>query len=213
MRELYDRVWKRKELIGKGNIRVEECIKICKGGDIVLDIGSGATYLPGLLKDKYNTIVGIDISLVALRKYCSVSVLNDLNDGLSFLSNSVDCVICLDVLDYVFDVELVVQEIYRVLKNSGEFIVSFPNVRNVNQIIKLIRGYGPKTSGDVEGWDGGHVHYFTSRDIFELLVKVGFDVDIIKGLYNRKLKRRWLFGEKICREFFSGGILMRGVKT
>jgi len=82
-------------------------------------------------------------------------------------------------------------EIRRVLKKGGFLIISTPNIQFIYHIIKLILGSGPKTSFGSnkkyygsELYDGGHVHYFTVKDMRELLTKYNFQILTNRGTYN-----------------------------
>ena len=47
------------------------------------------------------------------------------------------------------------------------------------------------TSGDPEGYDGGHLHYFTFADVCHLLNEAGFDVVEEFGLYRWTSLTTW----------------------
>lgn len=93
------------------------------------------------------------------------------------------------------------------------------NIQHIGDL--LFRGTGPKTSQDPEGYDGGHLHYFTSRDLVSLLEDAGFQVESVGGVaprFYRSAKVRLfyqlskLWEREPVREFFSRGIVVCGVK-
>jgi len=79
-------------------------------------------------------------------------------------------------------------------------VISAPNIRYWGHLFSLIiKGRFPKTSNDTEHWDGGHLRYFTFKDIEELLKEYGF----------RIVMRRGVFGRDIFKEFLSTGIVIK----
>jgi hypothetical protein len=97
-----------------------------------------------------------------------------------------------------------------------------PNIRFIDFINPLIlRGVFPKTSQDCGSYDGGHLHYFTFRDIKKLLTKVGFSVVRERGYDQKKyfsakvaafklMMKLW--EKEINKEFFCQGILVTATK-
>jgi len=77
----------------------------------------------------------------------------------------------------------------------------------------LTKGVFPKTSGDPEGWDGGHLAYFTRKDLLYLLRRTGFTPLRTQGIHSfdrhRTIKRFFitLLGKRLSEEFLAGGIL------
>ena len=101
-------------------------------------------------------------------------------------------------------------------------ISTTPNIRFIDFIRKLLfLGEFPRTSHDESGYDGGHTHYFTFRDIRNLLTRVGFQIVQERG-YDEKpyfspktllFKLIMRFWEKeLKKEFFCPGILFRAKK-
>src|SRR5438034_356763 len=69
-----------------------------------------------------------------------------------------------------------------VLVPGGTLIVLVPNIRQYYRMYQLlVRGRFPRTSGDPEGMDGGHLHYFTFSDVRELLENAGFSAIALTG--------------------------------
>jgi hypothetical protein len=96
-------------------------------------------------------------------------------------------------------------------------IISTPNIRKLQRILSLVRGHFPGTSYDPVGFDGGHLHYFTSRDLRTLLEKHAFKVSGLDGLCGDR--RSWkyrvvvgLLGTKFEKEFLSSGIIIKAQK-
>lgn len=82
-------------------------------------------------------------------------------------------------------------------------MISTPNIRYLRHLFSLIvKGRFPETSGDTEHWDGGHLHYFTYKDIEELLKSFVFKIVMRKGV----------FGMDFLKGFLSTGIVIKARK-
>ncbi|MFX0135401.1 MAG: class I SAM-dependent methyltransferase [Candidatus Hodarchaeota archaeon] len=189
--EEYSKIWKRKTLernnICEKGSRRDIASKLVNGGERILDIGCGNGILLTLVKSKYRELYGIDISNYALsiaKKHGVKTFKIDLNkEKLPFKDNFFDMVVCLDVIEHIFDPYYLLAEIHRVLKLKGELIISTPNIRFLKHLYSLlIKGRFPKTSNDFELYDGGHIHYFTFKDMKNILEKTGFKILIERGV-------------------------------
>ena len=205
--------------ITKEGERVELATRYVNKCDLLLDVGCGNGIIACFLKEKVNQIHGVDNSRQNLKeaKKRGLKVKNiDLDEeDLPYEDNFFDYVICLDVIEHIKEPIDLLKKIYRVLKRSGRLILSAPNIRFSNHLLRLIvNGRFPITSLDPTGYDGGHIHYFTFSDLKDLLTKVGFRIISEEGIINkpkRGVKGRileFILGKKFMREFSSGGILI-----
>lgn len=228
--KLYDEIWKRKSKADGNSITEEgrtlEAIKTMGHGAVLLDIGCGNGIFAKQALKIYKQVIGVDISLRALTNisHRSFPVFQaDLNNNfIPLKDNCVDSVVCLDVIEHVYDPYVLVYEVYRILKDGGEFIVTTPNTRFVKHIMHLLlKGISPKTNLDNEGYDGGHLHYFTFKDLRKILEECNFDIVKQKGISKRfynSLKLRIfyvlskLWEKDTMREFFCQGILIKAKK-
>ena len=96
----------------------------------VLDVGCGGGFMSEELSQQGATVVGIDPAadaIAAAREHAGASNLEiDYRTGvaerLPFETDQFDCVICVDVLEHVEDLEASLDEITRVLKPGGVFL-------------------------------------------------------------------------------------------
>ncbi len=210
-KELYEKIWQRKAQdsgleIERGS-RADIALKLLEKGDKLLDIGCGDGTLGYFAKNNYNEVYGVDVSDIALKIAKGRGIItrkvNINEESLPFEADYFDAVTCLDVLEHVFEPEDLIKESSRVLKEGGIVVISTPNIRYWHHLYDLaFRGIFPKTSGDKEHYDGGHLHYFTFGDIEILLEKRGFKVLQMSGV----------FGKDFMKEFLSPGIVIKAKK-
>jgi SAM-dependent methyltransferase len=188
-------------------------------GDSFLDIGCGTGILCKAAQEVFSNVHGCDISQEALsiaRQQGITCHHVDLNQSeLPFETDMFDTVTALDVIEHLFDPPAFLHDIHRVIKPGGQFILSTPNFRKVKNILTLWgQGRFPKTSGDYAGWDGGHLAYFTRKDLLALLIEAGFTPVRTQGIYSTErhsTSKRILIGmlgSRLSGEFIAGGILV-----
>jgi methionine biosynthesis protein MetW len=191
----YNKIWERKGKIvnqpHKKNCPCRSCeaSKLFDGGNRFLDIGCGTGFLISLLAKKYMEYYGVDISSVALEKATEDGVqtfcLNVDKEDLPFENNFFDSAVCLDVIEHVFNPYHLIDEINRVLKPGSDFVIATPNIRYFLHIASLVfLGRFPKTSEDTEAYDGGHIHYFTRKNLEDILRSHGFRIVKISFIRN-----------------------------
>lgn len=221
---LYEEIWRRQRQRG-----VVSADRLLAGAALVptslrlLDVGCGDGALGLLVREKVREVHGIEWAEYALEEAEARGVhirRCDLNrDSFPYPDESFDVVTCLDVIEHVLDPRRLLQEIRRVLRPTGALILTTPNVRYVHFVAQLLfRGTFPRTSSDPEGYDGGHIHYFTFSDCAALLAEAQFTSIEGYGLYRWARLTWWgkikeaikgLLGEKFRREFFSSAVVIR----
>jgi len=152
----------------------------------LLDLGCGNGDLIFICRSKFRECYGVDISLARVERakrhalerhidglyFCEY----DVDKGLPFSDSFFDAVTCIAVLEHVFNPPNVVNEIHRVLKPNGFFIVQVPNVAWFPYRIQLLFGKLPKTDGSYLGADWEHLHWFTKDVLVKLLLASGFQI-------------------------------------
>lgn len=202
--------------------REELAFEWLKTGDIFLDIGCGAGNLCRAATELFTIVHGCDISQEALSIAQQQGIIChhiDLNqDTLPFETGTFDAVTALDLVEHLFDPSTFLNEVHRIIKPGGQLILSTPNFRKVKNLWRLFgQGRFPKTSGDSEGWDGGHLAYFTRKDLFHLLAQAGFTPSRTRGIFStdhhpisKQLLTKML-GTRLSCEFIAGGILVEAI--
>jgi len=124
-------------------------LELC-GNDSVLCVGLGTgNELEYLLKSNTHIrIVGVDLSRNALRTACrkGVSAGGDIETivmdakNLTFPDNSFDKVICIHVMDFIDDPEKATAQIVRVLREGGEFLITYPSAKEGKKLgVNILR--------------------------------------------------------------------------
>ncbi|MBI2995932.1 MAG: class I SAM-dependent methyltransferase [Candidatus Melainabacteria bacterium] len=81
-------------------------------------------------------------------------------EDLPFENNSVDYIVCTEVLEHVIDPKIVLRELSRVLKKDGLIIVSIPNeplINNLKEIIDSFKIYD-KLFPKIQKHNDWHIH-------------------------------------------------------
>ena len=139
--------------------------------DVGCGIGSAARYLKKK-KDLY--YVGIEpfcnerlIEIDEIHN-CFVEKFLKRYDGKKF-----DVILCLDVLEHIWDYNLVLKELTSFLTDDGVVLISVPNASNFRVFYQLfIKGDFPKHSEGI--FDETHCRWFTKLSLSRDLVKYNF---------------------------------------
>jgi GT2 family glycosyltransferase/2-polyprenyl-3-methyl-5-hydroxy-6-metoxy-1,4-benzoquinol methylase len=91
-----------------------------------------------------------------------------------------DTVVCADVLEHLRYPEQVLRCVARALKPSGSLVVSLPNLQHHAVIRNLLDGHFTYESAGL--LDEDHVRFFTRNEIEKLLLRCGFDVELIQSI-------------------------------
>jgi methionine biosynthesis protein MetW len=167
--------------------RLKKVKNIFKELDYVylLDIGCGdGSFTLELRKNKDTLLYGVDISKRAIRlagkKGIKGKVIDLNEDKLPFPSSYFDAIYCGEVLEHLYNPDLVLKEIWRVLKPRGNVVITTPNLSWWINRIALLLGYQPYLTevslyydvgkfGKSNDEPSGHLRCFTPRALSFLL--------------------------------------------
>jgi len=144
----------------------------------VLDLGCNSGYGTNILSNECKSIVGVDVSPMAIQtaksKYKKSNLDFCVGDGikLPFNDNSFDAITSFQVIEHLVDYENYFKEIKRVLRPSGILILTTPNAE-----IRVRPGNKP--------WNRFHVHEFVGKELDELLSKY-FSFTQVIGQFAKK---------------------------
>jgi SAM-dependent methyltransferase len=167
--------------------RAEAIVAVGGRGENILDIGCGDGNLLYQFRHRFNHLVGLEYSAERLRQaernLCELSFvgIQGSSEAIEQLEdNSVDRIICADVIEHIADVYAATEEMFRILRPGGLLVMNTPNIAFAKKRLLLLVGRFPSTSQQNEGFgsdllfDGGHLHYFTFRSLRLLLERAGF---------------------------------------
>ena len=99
--------------------------------ETTVDIGSSASPMLNLLRQKSKNVIAIDIDKTALAEVSGanpgIKVIESSSAEIPLESESCDTTLLLDVLEHVDDEAGTIAEIYRILKPNGTLIISVPH--------------------------------------------------------------------------------------
>lgn len=168
----------------------------------LLDCGcdTGEFTLSKAEKIETRNIYGIDMLEESLNKAKTKGIKvykGDLNEKLSFESESFDVVTANAIIEHLSKTDLFLQEIRRVLKIGGYLVISTPNLASFPNILFLLLGLQPIPAyvsdeiivgtwyplGDsiLGGKMPAHRRLFTLKALKELLEYYGFKVETSRG--------------------------------
>ena len=182
------------------HIKVLEILSKLKA-ERLLDIGCGDGNFTMLMARSCGAkeVYGVDISEkgIEMAKRNGVKALRvDVDEeNLPFNDNYFDVVTALEVIEHLFDPDHFLEEVYRVLKPNGIFILSTPNLAAIHNRIALLFGYQPFPMGVSARMNIGRIYepdsehaqsldhdrVFTLRSLKELLKIHKFKILEVKG--------------------------------
>jgi SAM-dependent methyltransferase len=176
-----------REAVQDRSSRVGFAVSQVEPGSAVLDLGCGQGAALYGVRRLFGMLVGADlvasevantIALLSESKSATGGVVTDANSsGLPFRSESFDTVMCLAVIEFVFDPERVLGEVWRVLKPGGRLVGSIGNVVSLRNRVRCLLGRAPFTTTFRGAANGGALHQFGPRELGSLLGAASFVVD------------------------------------
>ena len=157
----------------------------------LLDLGCGNGELTMRVANHVRTpyVYGVDLSENSLSQAQSKGIktrICDLDRGLPWRNNTFEVVTASQIIEHVCDTDLLLKEIFRVLKPSGYAIISTNNLAAAHWIILFILGKQPPTAciGD-EMYGEGKMHrrLFTMPGLVQAVKYFGFEVEKVVGTY------------------------------
>jgi len=182
-------------------------------GGKAVEIGCGMGKFSVTIAERFDELVGIDISSVGVEiaKEKQTENFPELDQKVSYLVANADAplpfedaefdvVIMIAVLEHVIDVFHVMDEIKRICKSGATLILSVPNAAYLKNVRDLVLGRVPLTGTHTReirqwrslGWDGGHFHQFTKSALIELFEDTGFTAQEWTGDGKWAKYRRWM---------------------
>lgn len=189
----------------------DKVIKKIPPGSKVLDVGCANGFFSKELL-KYNCeVYGIEVSSKMAnnaKKVLTKVIVGNIEEMKNpFKNEKFDAILCMDVLEHLFDPGAVLGHLKRKLTKSGVLIVTLPNIAHWNMRKELLLGrFNYQDSGIL---DNGHIRFFTYDTACQLFQENVFKVihtDLVMQypLLLLKIRNRWkmLDMEPLMKKFF-----------
>lgn len=179
----------------------------------ILEIGCATGAMGQFVKQKYSCeYIGVEINADVARmaedrldRVITADVEKiDLGDH-DIAEKSLDYIILGDVLEHLYDPWTVLYKCGRFLKDEGYILASIPNIRNLQVVDRLIKGFF--TYKDEGILDSTHLRFFTLHEIKNMFVNAGFSIEQIVPLRGNIGVNLNTLGEKTNLEL--GNILLK----
>ena len=202
------------------NVRSEILSLLPRKINRLLEIGCGSGNTLKYIKDNYqcNWAYGVELVHEAAeiaRSKVDLVIEGDIeNIDLPIEPETLDVILCLDVLEHLINPWKVMSKLGVLLKSDGVIIASIPNVRNFHVVLPLIfRGEWKYL--DMGILDKTHLRFFTRSTAIKLIESSGLEIDMIKETgFERGSKTRIanLVTFSIFKPFFVMQYLIRAQK-
>jgi ubiquinone/menaquinone biosynthesis C-methylase UbiE len=169
--------------------------------EVMIDVGCGNgkyTTMLGKLMDA-SVVCGIDHEWKVLYKSrLDIKLIADLNRCLPIKSNTADVVIASQIIEHVAKTDVILKEIYRVLRYQGRVIIGTPNLASWHNVAALACGWQPfsmQVSDEVYVGNPVHPRYrqriqakqahlrvFSHKSLTELMETHGFEEIETRGV-------------------------------
>ena len=157
-------------------------------GRTVLDLGCGGGFMAEAIQKRGASVIGVDPALAAIlaaRAHASeqgVAIDYRLGNGeaIPLADRSVDCVVCVDVLEHVTDLECVLDEIVRVMKPGGLFL--FDTVNRSRLAAFVLVSLGENVLGLLPRGTHDPAKFLKPAELTQMLVSRGLIVGPFFGL-------------------------------
>lgn len=189
--------------------------------DRIFEVGCGGGYTLSFLKEKGRCTWAGGVELfheaAAAAKAKDIDLIVEGNIGeleLPLEFNSLDVILCLDVLEHLIDPRAVLQNLYKYLKPQGFLICSIPNVRNFRVVLPLVlKGEWSYSKDGI--LDQTHLRFFTKKSAISLVASSGLRVDMVRSTGVEKWNKvalANLLTLNLFKSFFEFQYLIRGIK-
>lgn len=162
-------------LVQREEFRHRAALSLVKG--TVLDVGCGDGLLLEGLQKQGQVSVGVDLSEAAV-KICTEKGFDvrriDGEHKLPFEAGSFDTVVALDVLEHLYEPEILLSELHRVARTY--VVVGVPNFSSLAARVQVLFGFVPENNRPHKG----HVYWFTWSVLRSLVEKQNFGIEVLK---------------------------------
>lgn len=203
MKNIYEKIYEGDVLNLSNNPRIKIMLNIIDCYDLknknILDVGCYNGIFLSLIKNKNNNFYGIEASdygvQEATRKGIKVKkFFFDDKTKIPLESDFFDVIIAGEIIEHIYDTDLFLDEIHRLLKPNGRLLISSPNLASFGRRLLLLIGRNPIIEVSPNELDSsGHIRYFTFKTLKYLLEKHDFKIisersDVVNFSNNGKIR-------------------------
>jgi 2-polyprenyl-3-methyl-5-hydroxy-6-metoxy-1,4-benzoquinol methylase len=181
----------------------------------VLEVGCGEGYTLEFLKTdrgaKHTT--GIELFTDAAKSAESrvdVVINQSADETLDLPENYYDLILCLDVLEHLYDPWAVLSTLTHSLRPGGAVVASIPNVQHWSLVKMLLRGNWTYAKAGL--MDQTHIRFFTQKSIRHLFNTAGLHVTKLDGQMGKDVRLLDILTLKFFHGFFSYQYFITAVK-
>jgi 2-polyprenyl-3-methyl-5-hydroxy-6-metoxy-1,4-benzoquinol methylase len=131
--------------------------------------------------DRGNRVVGIEVDASAAesaQQWCDDVFVGDVDSvPLNLPHESLDVVLCADVIEHLRDPSGFLRRVHPLLRPGGRLVVSTPNIANWTMRIGLLFGRFRYTDRGI--LDRTHTHLFTRKTLLECVTNAGYSIDTL----------------------------------
>lgn len=160
-----------------------------KESDVVLDVGCGEGTLSLAIGKSVQKVVGVDTMSESIDNakfkakevpYINAEFHCQKIEKLGFAEQSFDKVFSFSVIEHIPNYQEVFEEIFHILKEGGELIISVDSFTHFDRKLRDIH----QEKFDVQ-------KYFSKSELHELLEKVGFKNIRINPIFKSEFSKKW----------------------
>jgi len=149
----------------------------------ILEIGTSIGNVSKVLKERENSVTGIEIDSEAAeiaKKYCDHMIIGDVETidlDKEIEPASFDVIVCGDVLEHLINPEDLLKKVKKYLKPEGFLVISIPNFCHGDVILNILKGDFKYTPMGL--LDKTHLRFFGLKNIIELFTECGYQISNI----------------------------------
>lgn len=144
----------------------------------ILEVGCATGYMGEKLRKQGNYVVGLDISKKDVQKakkvLDQVFVIDLESERLPNMGTNFDLILVAEVVEHLFEPELVIKKLMTVLKPNGQILISTPNFLHLYNRYKMLCGKFEYVEETVI--NKSHVHFFTYPTLKKSLNSLGLKI-------------------------------------
>jgi len=166
------------------------------GNNKILEVGSGGgNTLVDIKKNRLaREVVGIELRRLphTMQDHPSIDkfVIGNIESlTIEFPNEYFDVIICGDVIEHLINPKMVINKLCKYLKKDGKFILSVPNIREIQTLAKIAvcGDFRYEPQGIL---DESHIRFFCKKNIVAMLISEGLLVDFIEPNFKNKRNKR-----------------------